>query len=573
MSKIDSIDDHFKIPVFYNKHKLKLNDNIISDLELVDTIDPSGINIYSFAFKSNNCFSKKIINQISQYYTTDIAFLTDTQDILKKYNSLNHTYDYDNIISLWDEIKNDTGFKQKYNYVEWEMLDFLNKSEEFLRITSIYSITSPVLSLLTPLIIVIIPFCIIKMKGIRLNFKEYVDILQVIISNQPIGKLFTQFNSVKIEQKIYILISASFYLLSIYQNIAYCIKFNTNMKIIHETLFSIRKYIQHTEQTMNNFLLYSKQLSTYNQFNNTIVDNLNILCEFNTKLNKLTNYEVSFSKICEMGVILKSFYELYNDKTYNDAFLYSFGFNGYITNLEGLIENINIGKINFAKFIHKNIKNKTKIKNNYYAPLINKTPIKNNIKFSKNIIITGPNASGKTTILKSTLINVILSQQFGCGFYDSATLYPYKYIHCYLNIPDTSGRDSLFQAESRRCKEILDIIHQFKDDKHICIFDELFSGTNHTEAVISATSFMKYLVEFKNVSCLLTTHFIKVCKKLNKNVNIKNYNMHTLKTTTNKNIYTYLLKEGISEVKGGLQVLHDLNFPIEILENIENNIR
>jgi len=166
MSKIDSIDDHFKIPVFYNKHKLKLNDNIISDLELVDTIDPSGINIYSFAFKSNNCFSKKIINQISQYYTTDIAFLTDTQDILKKYNSLNHTYDYDNIISLWDEIKNDTGFKQKYNYVEWDMLDFLNKSEEFLRITSIYSITSPVLSLLTPLIILIIPFCIIKMKCI-----------------------------------------------------------------------------------------------------------------------------------------------------------------------------------------------------------------------------------------------------------------------------------------------------------------------------------------------------------------------------------------------------------------------
>jgi hypothetical protein len=44
--------------------------------------------------------------------------------------------------------------------------------------------------------------------------------------------------------------------------------------------------------------------------------------------------------------------------------------------------------------------------------------------------------------------------------------------------------------------------------------------------------------------------------------------MHTLKTNTNKNIHTYLLKEGISEVKGGLQVLHDLNFPTEILENI-----
>jgi DNA mismatch repair ATPase MutS len=199
---------------------------------------------------------------------------------------------------------------------------------------------------------------------------------------------------------------------------------------------------------------------------------------------------------------------------------------------------------------------------------MNETPVKNDIQISKNMIITGPNASGKTTVLKSTLINIILSQQFGCGFYDSATIYPYKYIHCYLNIPDTSGRDSLFQAESRRCKEILDIIQEFKDDTHICIFDELFSGTNHTEAIISATAFMNYLVKFKTVSCLLTTHFIKVCKKLNKNKNITNFNMHTLKTNTNKNIHTYLLKEGISEVKGGLQVLHDLKFPTEILENI-----
>ena len=54
------------------------------------------------------------------------------------------------------------------------------------------------------------------------------------------------------------------------------------------------------------------------------------------------------------------------------------------------------------------------------------------------MIITGPNASGKTTILKSSLINILFSQQFGCGFYDSAKIKPFNNIHCYLNIPDTS---------------------------------------------------------------------------------------------------------------------------------------
>jgi hypothetical protein len=178
---------------------------------------------------------------------------------------------------------------------------------------------------------------------------------------------------------------------------------------------------------MNNFLEYSTELTSYNEFNSIVVDNLSILNEFKEKLNKLTKYEFSLSKVFELGFILKSFYELYNDKKYNDAFLYSFGFNGYLSNLHGLLENINLGKINFTKFINK--KRSNHIKNNYYAPLMNETPVKNDIQFSKNMIITGPNASGKTTVLKSTLINIILSQQFGCGFYDSATIYPYKYIH------------------------------------------------------------------------------------------------------------------------------------------------
>ena len=204
---------------------------------------------------------------------------------------------------------------------------------------------------------------------------------------------------------------------------------------------------------------------------------------------------------------------------------------------------------------------------NYYACLKDAAPVKITIKFKKNMISTGPNASGKTTILKSSLINIILTQQFGCGFYDSAELKPYKYIHCYLNIPDTSGRDSLFQAEARRCKEILDIVDANKSDGHFCAFDELYSGTNPEEAIASAHAFMEYLAKFKDVKCLLTTHFIDVCKKLEKNKNFANYYMETIFNKNEKDFqYTYLLKKGISEVKGGIKVLLDMNYPKEMLE-------
>jgi DNA mismatch repair ATPase MutS len=182
------------------------------------------------------------------------------------------------------------------------------------------------------------------------------------------------------------------------------------------------------------------------------------------------------------------------------------------------------------------------------------------------MIITGPNASGKTTILKSALINILFSQQFGCGFYDSAKIKPFNHIHCYLNIPDTSGRDSLFQAEARRCKEILDAISVSPKETHLCAFDELYSGTNPEEAEQSATSFMKYITKYKNVSCILTTHFIKVCKKLEKTKTIVNYKMLTEKENNNLN-YKYTLTEGISDIKGGMIVLQQMNYPKEIIDN------
>ena len=134
-----------------------------------------------------------------------------------------------------------------------------------------------------------------------------------------------------------------------------------------------------------------------------------------------------------------------------------------------------------------------------------------------------------------------------------------------MNIPDTSGRDSLFQAESRRCKNILDSIKDNNKDSHFCVFDELYSGTNPEEAVNSASAFMSYLIKRDKVTCVLTTHFNKLCENLEKNERIKNYHMHCVGET---NItYTYKLKEGISNVHGGIKILRDMNYPQEIIDN------
>jgi hypothetical protein len=574
-TKISEVNDFFKMPIYYNNSKVEVNKNIITDLELIKTIDPSCEPIYDHCFNNDNDISKKINEQVCKYYTTDVDFLKDNQMLLKEYTPLGVKYtdystNYTKIIDIWDELKLEEGFKEKYYFVEWEIIEFLNRSEWFLQFVSIYNLLSPIISLLVPIIILIIPFFIIKMKGLQVTINEYVDILKNIANHNAIGKLFVvNFNEINIQEKLTIFISAAFYLFSIYQNFMVCVRFNNNMKRIHNHFNEIKIYLYHTIISMENYLVYADELKSHDQFNTIVREKLNTLKNIQEKIKTITDYNMfNFSKIKEIGYVFKCFYELHTDKFYDDAIMYSLGFNGYMDCLKGLQENICQGKMNYALFI--NDSKKTVFENSYYAILKNTKYVKNTIKLNKNMIITGPNASGKTTILKSTLINIMFTQQFGCGFYESAKLKPFKYIHCYLNIPDTSGRDSLFQAEARRCKEILDIISLNKKDEHFCAFDELYSGTNPEEAEQSAIAFMKYITKHKNVSCLLTTHFIKVCKKLEKTKTIINYKMVSEKIE-NEIIYKYILEKGISNIKGGIVVLKQMNYPQEILDQTYSN--
>ena len=572
---MDTQKQYFKLPIYYNAKKRKLNANIIKDLELVknadssaesDVSDNQAKSMYDHYLNVQTPLASNLADTLSEYYTTDANFLKDNQKVLKRYVRLDDSRNYEQMIHLWKEIKGDTGFKDKYFYINWKMWDWLNKSEHFLQIMSVYNMISPLISLIVPIIILIVPFFVIRLKGVVLTMDEYIEVLKVVMSNHAIGKLFTQFNNVSTSEKGYLLISALFYVFSIYQNILVCIRFNDNMRKIHRYLGDVRDYLDNTIRTMQNYITYAGDMVTHVDFTQTLKTNMNTLEEFRDKLYLISNYELSnYKKWFEIGSVQKYFYELYQDEKYNAVIEYSFGFNGYIDCIEGLQDNIREKKIQMCEYTDKG--SKVKIKSNYYAALKDDTPIRNDIQLKENLIITGPNASGKTTILKSVMLNLIFSQQFGCGFYESAKIRPFDHIHCYLNIPDTSGRDSLFQAEARRCKEIIDCVNENKQETHFGIFDELYSGTNPDEAVVSATAFMEYMTKFKNVSCMLTTHYTKVCTNLNDKARIVNMFMETSKSKLNNTIkFKYQLKRGISRVRGAFNILNEMNYPKEILQ-------
>ena len=581
--KLDSLHEVFTLPIKYNEKVRRLNDNIITDLELVKTIDKEEKPIYDYIFKPTNTLGSKVLEEVPKFYTTDTEYLKETQTLVKNFKNADikaisetknfKNSDIEDAVKAWEEVKGETGFHSKYLYFDWAFGDFINNNPKFLQLMSIYNIASPILSLCLPIFILIVPFFIIKIKGIELNIKEYIDVLKTLAAKHAIVKVFTNFNDVDMGQKIYLLVSAGFYLFSIYQNILVCVRFYSNMKKIHDYLHKFRNYLDYTIENINYHLSLSKELTKYSQFNDDLKAKQTILAKFKKEIETITPFKLSISKFMNIGNIMCSFYQLYNNAEYHDAMLYSFGFNGYMNLLQGVKENVDTNKINSATLIKG--QKKPIMKQMYYPKFIDEVKIvKNNCDLSKNMVITGPNASGKTTTLKTVLINIALSQNIGFGCYDKCKLEPFENIHCYLNIPDTSGRDSLFQAEARRCKEIIDCIEEKEKDneKHFAIFDELYSGTNPEEAVVSAQAFLNFIVKSDNVTCMLTTHYVKLCKKLAKNKKIENFNMKTLKKNDNFS-YTYELEKGISKVKGGHKVLSDMAYPKEILDQTSGQFK
>ena len=203
---INDINKIFKNPIQYNDKTRKLNENIILDLELVKTVDPEETPIYNNIFKPTNILGKTVLEAVPKYYTTDTAFLKDTQQLIKQIkiddiNTISNKHNFsdsniETVVANWKEIKGETGFLSKYLYVDWGFAKFINNNPKFLQLMSMYNIASPLLSLCLPIFVLIVPFFIIKIKGIKLTLNDYIEVLKTLISQHAIVKVFTNFNDV-----------------------------------------------------------------------------------------------------------------------------------------------------------------------------------------------------------------------------------------------------------------------------------------------------------------------------------------------------------------------------------------
>lgn len=198
-----------------------------------------------------------------------------------------------------------------------------------------------------------------------------------------------------------------------------------------------------------------------------------------------------------------------------------------------------------------------------YHPMLSK-PVKNSISTEKSVLLTGSNASGKSTFLKAVAINALLAQTIHTVMADSyrATLFQV--------VSSMSLRDNLQGSESYFIVEIKSLKRMFEASQApvctLCFVDEVLRGTNTIERIAASREVLAGL-NGQSVLIFAATHDIELTYLLERQFD----NYHFEETVTDREVtFDYQLKAGRASSRNAIKLLGMLGYPQEIIARAEN---
>ena len=190
---------------------------------------------------------------------------------------------------------------------------------------------------------------------------------------------------------------------------------------------------------------------------------------------------------------------------------------------------------------------------------------------TRNIIITGPNAGGKSTYMKSVVLCAICAQSIGIAPAQQMTFTPFGKIRTYLNITDDlAAGHSHFKAGVIRARELLETVQALKDGE-LCltVVDEVFNGTTFTEGQAAAYSFLKLIGSFGANVMITSTHFPAICDMAESMGSFTNFRVTVNSKPGEKLSYPYTIEQGVSPQVITLQILEEEGFGPEFLADAQ----
>lgn len=213
---------------------------------------------------------------------------------------------------------------------------------------------------------------------------------------------------------------------------------------------------------------------------------------------------------------------------------------------------------------------------------IGESYISNNVTLNRNeqqvIIITGPNMSGKSALLRQTAL-IVLMAQIGCFVPAKGASIGYvDKIFTRVGASDNiSLGESTFMVEMNEAASILNNL----SDRSLILLDELGRGTSTYDGISIAWSIVEYIHEHPKwkAKTLFATHYHELNEMEHTFNRVKNYNV-TVKEIDNKVIFLRKLVRGGSNHSFGIHVARMAGMPKslvkradEILGQLENTHR
>ena len=539
--------------IYKNDHKTTTNETFYTDLNVFN--DNSVFNAIN---KTKTIFGEIKLGILLYSPIDDIIKLQKRQNIIKQL-----LFVYKNINPILNDVKKKENdilwlLKEKNEeeteyinsvYCTNNWLKWVNNSSFLLNLIHYYNVIfTPFSALVSPFISIILAFIIFRfVLGIKIGIFKFYRCFKMGL-NSSFSFLGPQYEM--ISQIIYFIL----YVVSGYKSIVNSQTRMDKCKLIHKKLSSVHCLLD----SIVSINLILTKIGIFEYFwNSSLEKDFNIIKE---NFNISRNYKF----FQNWGNVLITFSKL--DKYRNNISNLMY----FIGNIDSMLSITKIKmkkQVCFTNFL-KESKPLININGMLHPILINKNPILNdlNLQNNKNILLFGPNASGKSLLIKSLVLNVLLSQTLTISCANNMDITPFSVLNTYLNIPDIVGKESLFEAEVHRCKDYISRIKNLSNNKFaLTIFDELFSSTNYYEGLSTSYAICKYLSKYSNCINIITTHFHKLCK-LEKEGAFKCYKMKITQKKDGKIEFHYKLKRGISKKKLAIELLRMKGLDKEIID-------
>lgn len=199
-----------------------------------------------------------------------------------------------------------------------------------------------------------------------------------------------------------------------------------------------------------------------------------------------------------------------------------------------------------------------------YHPCI-ENAVTNDMSENKCVLITGSNASGKSTFLKTVAINAIMAQTINTC---SASKYMANFFEIYSSMAlrdDLQNNESYYIVEIKSLKRIADKVNE---GSHIlCFVDEVLRGTNTIERIAASAHILKYFSEH-GIMCFAATHDVELTYILE-----DYYSNYHFQESVEENdiIFNYKLYEGKATSRNAIKLLELLGYDLEITNAAEKS--